>query len=311
MPTQPASEEVAFWELDLENEGQPVPVSHSVQPCIRTSGIVDIGIFEDQEDVRIPVNEADVKPGGKYHGSNASLPPQLPSLPSKPPKADRLKKSYNAAIVKLFSRFGASETWTTATGWLLKDDIVVTAAHCVYNNSQRATSVKVCIGYNAKGSKDANVSAACEQRFVNRIALPLEWITAETEPHDMAFLQLKSPFQNVTPIVCDTPEINAWRQLTVIGYPTDLGTSGEPGGEMCEMKIDRDINLKRTRWNMLAYQGDLQGGKNSLLLLNIFIIYIYEEKIRAEDCPIFYLLFFLKLLLLLFRTLRSSCYTRQ
>lgn len=91
MTTQQASEEVAFWELDLENEGQPVPVSHSVQPCIRTSGIVDIGIFEDQEDVRIPVNEVDVKPGGKYHGSYASLPPQLPSPPSKPPKADRLK----------------------------------------------------------------------------------------------------------------------------------------------------------------------------------------------------------------------------
>lgn len=99
---------------------------------------------------------------------------------------------------------------------------------------------------------------------MNRIALPLEWINAETEAHDLAFLQLNSPFQNVTPIVCDTPEIKARQQLTVIGYPTDLGTSGEPGGEMCEMKINRDINLERTRWNMLAYQGDLQGGKNSL-----------------------------------------------
>lgn len=87
MTTQSASEQVAFWELDLENEGQPV---HSVQPCIRTSGIVDIGIFEEPQDIRIPVNEADVKPGGKYHCSYASAP-DPPPRPSEPPKAHRLK----------------------------------------------------------------------------------------------------------------------------------------------------------------------------------------------------------------------------
>lgn len=204
-------------------------VPPSAQPCICTSGIVDIGIFEEQQDIRMPVKEADVRPGGKYH-----------------------------SILKLFFWSGASEAWTTATGWLLKDDLVVTAAHCIYNNNQRATCVKACIGYSAS-LRLTDISAG-EQRFVKRIALPFEWIDAGTEQHDVAFLQLNSPFENATPIVRDTPEINARQQFTIIGYPTDLGTGEEPGGEMYEMKISRDINLERTRRNILAYQGDIQGG---------------------------------------------------
>jgi hypothetical protein len=59
----------------------------------------------------------------------------------------------------------------------------------------------------------------------------------------VAFLQLNSSFENATPIVRDTPEINARQQFTIIGYPTDLGTGEEPGGEVDEVKISRDINL--------------------------------------------------------------------
>ncbi|OQU98653.1 hypothetical protein CLAIMM_04405 [Cladophialophora immunda] len=229
MTTQPVLDSIAFWELDVEDERQSVPLPDSVQPLIRTSGTVDIGIFDEQKDVRTPVNEADARPGGKYH-----------------------------SIVKLFFRFGGSETWTTATGWLHKDDIVVTAAHCVFSHDRRATCVNASIGYSTSSEK-ANISTA-EHRFVKRIAAPLEWINTETEQHDVAFLQLDSPFQNVAPIVCDTPEISARQHLTVVGYPADLWLGGAPGGEMYEMKIDRDINLERTKCNMLRYQGDLQGG---------------------------------------------------
>lgn len=163
--------------------------------------------------------------------------------------------------MKLFFQFGAS-AWTTATGWLLEDNVVVTAAHCIYNHGQRATCVKVCIGYSTS-LENANNAAAAEQRFVGRVMAPLEWINEETEQHDVAFLQLDSPFQNVSPIIVDTPEINARQHLTIVGYPADLSVGGMPGAEMYEMKIDRNINLERTKFNMLVYQGDLKGGEYS------------------------------------------------
>ncbi|EXV04914.1 peptidase S1 domain protein [Metarhizium robertsii] len=217
-----SADTVAFWDLDVGTERQAAPVSDSVQPLIHTSGTVDIGIFDEQKDIRTPVNEADAKPGGKYY-----------------------------SIVKLFIRFDASETWTTATAWLYKADVLVTAAHCVFSHGQQATCVKAYIGYTA---------GPAGHRFVKRTAVPVQWMDRQTEQHDMAFLQLDSPFQNVVPISCDTPEISARQHLTVVGYPADVCARGVPGGEMYEMKIDRDINLEHTRCNMLRYQGDIQGG---------------------------------------------------
>ncbi|KID70811.1 extracellular metalloprotease, partial [Metarhizium hybridum] len=198
MTTQPVADTVAFWDLDVGTERQAAPVSDSVQPLIHTSGTVDIGIFDEQKDIRTPVNEADAKPGGKYY-----------------------------SIVKLFIRFDASETWTTATAWLYKADVLVTAAHCVFSHGQQATCVKSYIGYTA---------GPAGHRFVKRTAVPVQWMDRQTEQHDMAFLQLDSPFQNVVPISCDTPEISARQHLTVVGYPADVCARGVPGGEMATSK---------------------------------------------------------------------------
>ncbi|RYP41624.1 hypothetical protein DL768_010457 [Monosporascus sp. mg162] len=134
------------------------------------------------------------------------------------------------AIVKLFIRYQASNTWTTATGWLSRDDLVVTAVHCVLNGDQHATCVEVHIGYSA--SSEGTGASSDNQRSVARIALPSAWSDAKAEQSDMAFLQLDRPFQGVTPIKYDTPETEAQQHLTVIGYPADLGArAGSPGGE--------------------------------------------------------------------------------
>ncbi|KAK5634649.1 hypothetical protein RRF57_010362 [Xylaria bambusicola] len=83
---------------------------------------------------------------------------------------------------------------------------------------------------------------------------------------NMAFLQLDRPFQGVTPIKYDTPETEPQQQqLTVIGYPTDLGArAGSPGSEMYYLKARREVDLEPTRWNMLMYRGDSQGGEQTL-----------------------------------------------
>ncbi|KAM3495434.1 hypothetical protein MY3957_001245 [Beauveria namnaoensis] len=229
-------EKVAFWGLEPCNAKQASDLPDQVEPCILGSGVTDIGIFPEDDDVRIPVNKEDVNPGGKYH-----------------------------SIVKLFIRNQPSGNWTTATGWLCRDDLVVTAAHCVLQGDQHATCIRVCIGYSAS-SKGAGASSD-NQRSVIRVALPSAWSDSSASASNMAFLQLDEPFQDVTPIKYSTPGTKVQEPLTVVGYASDIGArAGSPGGEMYHMKISREIDLDTTRWNMLVYQGDGMGGEPNLLL---------------------------------------------
>ncbi len=149
------------------------------------------------------------------------------------------------------------------TGWLCSEDVVITAGHNVVSGGQHATHVRVCIGHSA--SSNGAGASSDHQRSVTRIALPSAWSDAKADQSNVAFLQLDKPFQDVTPIKCGTPGTKAWENFTVVGYPSDLGTSaGSPGGEMHQIKISREINLEETRWNMLMYQGDTQGGGHKL-----------------------------------------------
>lgn len=132
---------------------------------------------------------------------------------------------------------------------------MVTSAHCVYGSGKRATSVKASLGYSP--SEEGG-----QQRSVSCIVLPLDWIDNEVEQRDVAFLHLDTPFQNVKPLAYSATEVNAHHQITVVGFSTDMRQDGEPGKRLYEMAISRDIDLQRTRWNMLAYQGDLQGGES-------------------------------------------------
>ncbi|KAI1114167.1 ATP synthase F1 [Nemania sp. NC0429] len=217
-------ERVALWELNTEVENESVLLPKSALPCIHTSGVVEIGIFEPPADIRVAVQERDAKLGGKYH-----------------------------SVVKLFFLQESSETWTTATGWLLSTDVVVTSAHCVYGNGKRAVSVKAFLGYDPSGE-------GSQQRSVSRIVLPLDWIDNGAEQRDVAFLHLDAPFQNISPLAYCTTEVNAHHDVTVVGFAADLREDGEPGARMYEMAVSRDIDLEHTKWNMLAYQGDLHGG---------------------------------------------------
>ncbi len=64
-----AVEKVAFWELESSDAEQASPEPQSVEPCIFGSGVTDIGIFPEEADARVPVDKADVQPGGKYYCS--------------------------------------------------------------------------------------------------------------------------------------------------------------------------------------------------------------------------------------------------
>lgn len=84
------------------------------------------------------------------------------------------------------------------TGWLISKDIVVTAAHCLYDsNGGYLRSIKVYIGY--EGPEETALERnSCEMRLGTVATIPAEYIKTGHTVHDVGFV---STFLNV--LECD------------------------------------------------------------------------------------------------------------
>jgi hypothetical protein len=148
--------------------------------------------------------------------------------------------------VKLFLRFAGQQdgtSWAMATGWLIEDDLLVTAGHCANDwshNYGKLTHVKAYIGYTGKEAvSEAN---QVQMRMGIKVAAPESWLTkGNTDSRgDVSFICLNKPFTGVTSFkYIPTPMTGADERLGVVGYPGDLmkrGT-GEKGAvghqELC------------------------------------------------------------------------------
>lgn len=74
------------------------------------------------------------------------------------------------------------------TGWLIAKDIVVTAAHCLYDSDGGyLRSVKVYIGY--EGPEDTALNRnMCEMRLGEIATIPAEYIKTAHTVHDVGFV---------------------------------------------------------------------------------------------------------------------------
>jgi V8-like Glu-specific endopeptidase len=171
--------------------------------------------------------------------------------------------------VKLFLRYEkqkSEDPWAMATGWLIRDDLLVTAGHCAFDwshNLGRLTHIKAYLGYSGKGSiSDSNV----QFRKGKRVVTTSEWLTTRgNKSHDVSFIQLQHPFTKVQPIrFVDTPK-SGTLVLGVVGYPGDKtdGNTGEAGARMYQMFRETPYNLEESRDRMLEYTIDTYGGKYS------------------------------------------------
>ncbi|KAH0536484.1 hypothetical protein FGG08_006637 [Glutinoglossum americanum] len=172
------------------------------------------------------------------------------------------------SVVKLFLRYEKQKTgdpWAMATGWLIKEDLLVTAGHCAFDWSHkmgRLTHLKAYIGYDGKGSiGDESV----QFRKGKRVVTTSEWLTARGDrAHDVAFIQLQKPFVGITPIKFgDTPE-SGEPVLGVVGYPGDKRDeeTDESGAKMYQMFLKTPYNLQQSREMMLEYEIDTFGGNS-------------------------------------------------
>ncbi|KAF5976828.1 hypothetical protein FBULB1_6782 [Fusarium bulbicola] len=182
------------------------------------------------DDSRIPVRISDIGTGGKYY-----------------------------SIVKLqikFEKQVSSDTrWAQGTGWLISNDLIITAGHCTYDhtyNFGKAVKIRAYIGYNGKESIG---KPGVQFRQGRKIVTPMEWTTSDiNRANDVSLILLDTPFNSVAPINYN-PTAAAFKdwKLGVVGYPDDRTLDDEPGAQMYEMFKETTCDLSKTSLNMLEY----------------------------------------------------------
>ncbi|KAL2835403.1 trypsin-like cysteine/serine peptidase domain-containing protein [Aspergillus pseudoustus] len=219
-----SSADIPIWDLNQTSDQVP---THP-----RSYNYIHDGKSE-YEDNRTSVPKKDILPGGKYR-----------------------------SIVKLFLRYDnqSRDEWAVATGFLIRDDLVVTAGHCAYDRSYelgRLEEVKVYVGYTGRSNvNDAEV----EFRSGQNVATTNEWLEGERAEADLAFIKLDEPFYQVNPIEYKNTPASARKVIGVVGYPGDIKQNGEPGGRLHQDFQESRWNVHQSGTQTLEYTIDPTGG---------------------------------------------------
>jgi len=166
---------------------------------------------------KVPVQE--FCPGGRYRGKQAR------------PSSHDLNANYaTTGVCKLVIKFEhyGPKIVARGTGWLIDNNTVITAAHNLYNPSEKrhAIKVNVFVGYTGE-----NTTALVRREGRQAQAAVVHWGYYATgqEHYDFAVLRLKSPFKDVRSIPFRaTPSATQHStKLRVVGYPGDLPEDDE------------------------------------------------------------------------------------
>lgn len=156
------------------------------------------------------------------------------------------------------------KNWPTATGWLIRPDLLVTAGHVVYDHANKwgmSTQIKAYIGYNGKESIG---KPGVQFRYGTKVVLPQAYLAPQRIPYrDCAFIKLNKPFENVTcfKFVPETPKMGK-ELLGIVGYPGDkTSKGGEQAAFAYQMFVQQNWNLEKDLPSkMLLYQISTYGG---------------------------------------------------
>jgi hypothetical protein len=131
-------------------------------------------------DLRTKVPRDDIIPGGKYEGANYLY------------EESGLELINIAAICKLIVVFSnLPNVQFVATGWLISENMIVTAGHGVYDWTDVGgfvESVKVYFGY---AGPDSVKESGCTSRHGVSAAAPAEYLKASSFVHDVGFVSLR------------------------------------------------------------------------------------------------------------------------
>lgn len=150
------------------------------------------------------------------------------------------------------------------TGWLIRDDILVTGGDVVYDRRfdlGSCTQMKCYIGYNGR---DSVASPQVQARHGVNVATAAKWVeTNEDRSSDVAFIKVNRPFQgNLGTFKFEaTPLSGENVKLGVVGYPGDMSFDDERGGQMYAEFASTSYDLNKSPRNLIEYQISTFGGE--------------------------------------------------
>ncbi|KAL3461210.1 hypothetical protein BJX64DRAFT_261505 [Aspergillus heterothallicus] len=194
---------------------------------------------------------------------------QESAVPDNDDRSDISQGDNAQSTVKLMIRYedqAPDDTrYSMGTGWLIKDDVIVTSGHCAFDWSQeqgkgfrRAIEVKAYIGYKDKEPiDDENVaSEKVQYRHGVKVVTPEGWLKGDRyRQNDVAFIKLNQPFDNIPIFSPRTTPAAEKPFLGVVGYPGDKSDEDEAGAEYRKF-MERDW-----RSNMMEYRIHTYGGQ--------------------------------------------------
>ena len=171
--------------------------------------------------------------------------------------------------MKLFCQYtnqeqGPNAPWAIATGWLIKDDLLVTAGHCAYDWNYGLgplKQVKVYVGY---CGKENVTNPIVDFRYGAEVATTIGWLSKKgNRASDVCFIRLSNGFKGVIPFKFTETPAQGKMSLGVVGYPGDMSNSvtGERGAFMYEDFQDTSFDLTTSEFHMLHYSISTYGGK--------------------------------------------------
>ncbi|KAM7194143.1 hypothetical protein V8F20_008063 [Naviculisporaceae sp. PSN 640] len=149
--------------------------------------------------------------------------------------------------------------YSSASGWLIEENIVVTAGHCVWGRKRDGVLAKVVtifarFGYKRYiGEPDERPLTPVDEKGISKmnryaylIVAPTKWCSDYEAAYDIAFIRLGDPLlDGLEPLeYTDTPEnskLGPDHEILVVGYPGSGNNGGTSvGGKMCFSKARRD-----------------------------------------------------------------------
>ncbi|EJP62707.1 ATP synthase F1 [Beauveria bassiana ARSEF 2860] len=178
------------------------------------------------------------------------------------------------SVVKIQSlwRYNGTEIWTMGTGWLIRDDLVVTAGHNVYSDTYggQALRIKCWIGY--RGRDLAN-DPRVQHRNAMNIVTTEAWRSqsADRKRHDVAMIQVDAPFMGNLRLFnyINTPSPQISGSIVLVGYSGDKSperNEEDIGGWMYEGRCPARYDLAESS-HMIEHKVDTYGGQSGAPIL--------------------------------------------
>ncbi|KAM0668693.1 hypothetical protein ACQRIU_002255 [Beauveria bassiana] len=158
------------------------------------------------------------------------------------------------------------------TGWLIRDDLIVTAGQNVYSDTYggQALRVKCWIGY--RGRDLANDPRVQHRNAINIVTTEaLRSQSADGKRHDVAMIQLDIPFTGNLRLFkyISTPSLPRSGSIVVVGYPGDKSperNEEDIGGWMYEGRCPARYNLAESS-PMIEHKVDTFRGQSGAPIL--------------------------------------------